>query len=147
MRILVDADACPVKNIIEKVAKIFSIDVIMFIDTSHVLESNYSKIIQVDQGKDAVDLAIISSTKKGDIVITGDYGVASLVLSKGAYAISFNGMYYTNQNIDRLLFERHLSSSIRRSGKKSGHIKKRSVNMDVNFENALYKLCESIKSH
>ena len=105
MKILVDADACPVKNIIEKVAKQFNIEVTMFIDTSHVLESKYSKIVQVGQGQDAVDIAIINHTKLGDIIVTGDYGVASLALSKGAYALSFNGMYYTKDNIDRLLFE------------------------------------------
>ncbi len=143
MKILVDADACPVKNIIEKVAKQFNIDVIMFIDTSHILESNYSKIVQVGQGQDAADFAIINATKKGDIVVSGDYGVASLALGKGAYAINFNGMYYTSNNIDRLLFERHISKKQRRAGRKSSHIKKRSNDMDVSFENALLKLCEN----
>lgn len=146
MKILVDADACPVKNIIEKVAKQFNIKVIMFIDTSHSIESDYSKVVQVGQASDAADHAIINATKKGDIVVTGDYGLASLILSMGAYGINFNGMYYTNQNIDRLLFERHISKKQRRSGRKSGHIKKRSTDMDVSFEKALVNLCESIKT-
>lgn len=144
MRILVDADACPVKNIIEKVAKQFNIQVIMFIDTSHLLDSEYSKVVQVGQGQDAADIAIINHTKPEDIVVTGDYGVASLTLSKGAYALSFNGMYYTKDNIDRLLFERHLSKKQRKAGRRTRRIKKRSHDMDVNFEKALIKLCENI---
>ena len=97
MKILVDADACPVKSIIEKVAKNFNIKVTMFIDTSHILESDYSEIIQVGQGQDAADIAIINNTQKLDIIVTGDYGVASLALAMGAYVISFNGMYYTHE--------------------------------------------------
>ena len=144
MKILVDADACPVKDIIEKVAKQFNIEVTMFIDTSHILESEYSRIIQVGQGQDAADIAIINHTKPGDIIVTGDYGVASLALSKGAYALSFNGMYYTKDNIDRLLFERHISKKQRKAGRRTSRIKKRTNDFDVNFEKALIKLCENI---
>lgn len=143
MKILVDADACPVKNIIEKIAKDFNINVLMFIDTSHILESDYSKIIQVGQGQDAADIAIINNTKKDDIVITGDYGVASLALAKGAYVISFNGMYYTHENIDRLLFERHIGKQQRKAGKRSSPIKKRTKDLDMNFEKALVNLCKN----
>ncbi len=143
MKILVDADACPVKNIIEKVAKQFNIEVTMFIDTSHILESKYSKIVQVGQGQDAVDIAIINHTKLGDIIVTGDYGVASLALSKGAYALSFNGMYYTKDNIDRLLFERHISKKQRKAGRRTSRIKKRTNGFDVNFEKALINLCKN----
>lgn len=143
MKILVDADACPVKNIIEKVAKKFNIEVLMFIDTSHILESDYSKIIQVGQGQDAADIAIINNTKKDDIVITGDYGVASLALVKDAYVISFNGMYYTHENIDRLLFERHIGKQQRKAGKRNSRIKKRTQDLDMNFEKALVSLCNN----
>lgn len=144
MKILVDADACPVKEIIEKVAKEYTLDVIMVIDTSHHLYSNYSKIIQVSQGPDAADFALISHTNKGDIIVTGDYGVASLGLAKGAYVIDFKGMYYTNDNIDRLMFERHISKQQRRAKKRTKHIKKRSKEMDLHFENALIHLCKNI---
>lgn len=147
MKILVDADACPVKSIIENVAKDFNIEVTMFIDTSHILESDYSKIIQVGQGQDAADIAIINNTKKGDIVVTGDYGVASLALAKDAYVISFNGMYYTHDNIDRLLFERHIGKQQRKSGKRNSRIKKRTKSLDRNFKKALIKLCENKNEH
>ena len=147
MKILVDADACPVKSIIEKVAKNFNIKVTMFIDTSHILESDYSEIIQVGQGQDAADIAIINNTQKLDIIVTGDYGVASLALAMGAYVISFNGMYYTHDNIDRLLFERHIGKQQRKASKRNSRIKKRTQDLDIDFENALIKLCKNKNEH
>jgi len=108
MKILVDADACPARNIVIKVAKEFNLEVLMFVDTSHILEDGYSRIITVGQGKDAVDIALINHTEKGDIVVTQDYGVASMALGKQAYAINFNGLIYDANNIDRLMFERYL---------------------------------------
>lgn len=90
MKILVDADACPVKEIIEKVAKQKNIEVVMYIDSSHILSSDYSKIVTISKGRDAVDLALINDSEKGDVIVTQDYGVASLALGRSAYAISIN---------------------------------------------------------
>ena len=64
MKILVDADACPVKEIIEKVAKQKNIEVVMYIDSSHILSSDYSKIVTISKGRDAVDLALINDSEK-----------------------------------------------------------------------------------
>lgn len=143
MKILVDADACPVKNIIEKVAKEFNIEVIMFIDTSHILHSDYSKVITVSKGADAVDLALINQTSQGDVVVTGDYGVASMVIAKKAYPINQNGKVYTEDNIDLLMFERHISRKQRNAGYRTNRIKKRTKLEDENFENSFRKLCLS----
>lgn len=143
MRILVDADACPVKKIIEKVAMEYEIPVTMFIDTSHELYSEYSEIVTVSKAPDAVDFALMNRAKKGDIVVTGDYGVAAMALSKGAYAIHQGGLLYTNDTIDRMLFERHLASVNRKSGKHGSHIKgpkKRTSNDDMRFETMFRKL-------
>jgi len=135
MQIYVDADACPVKSIIEQVARENSIPVIMVIDTSHELTSSYSKILQVSQGKDSVDLVLINHAKKDDIVVTQDYGVASLALGKGCKAIHQSGLIYTNDNIDQLLMERHMSAKSRRTSKHHrGKIKKRTSEDDVRFE-------------
>lgn len=146
MKILVDADACPVKYIIERVAKSFDIPVIMFIDTSHILESDYSQIIQVSKAPDAVDIALINHTRSGDIVVTQDYGVASMALGKRAYAINQNGRYYTDQNIDMLMFERHISKKQRRAGTHTGSIKKRSKDDDDHFEVSFLRLCQQHKA-
>ncbi len=68
-------------------------------------------------GADAVDIALINLCKRGDIVVTQDYGVAALALGKGAKAIHQSGRWYTDDNIDTLLLERHLAKKARRSGK------------------------------
>lgn len=136
MNILVDADACPVVAIIEKVAKEFNIKVILFVDTSHRLESNYSEVITVSKGLDAVDFAVIQRGKKGDLVVTQDYGVAAMALGKGLLALHQSGKRYTNDNIDQMMFERHLAKKARKS---SSHYrgkgpKKRTKEDDEHFE-------------
>lgn len=142
MKILVDADACPVKQIVERIAKQLDIPVIMVIDTSHILESEYSKIIQVSKAPDAVDIALINRTESGDIVVTQDYGVASMALGKRAHAINQNGKYYTEENIDLLMFERHISKKQRRAGGRTSSMKKRSKLDDEHFEAAFFELCK-----
>ena len=107
MQIFVDADACPVVGIVEKVAKEHSVPVTLLCDTNHVLSSDYSEVIVVGAGADAVDYKLISICHKGDIVVSQDYGVAAMALGKSAYAIHQSGKWYTNENIDQMLMERH----------------------------------------
>ncbi len=142
MEVLVDADACPVKDIIITVAKKHNIPVTMIIDTSHELSCDYSKIITVDKARDSVDIALINLVKPGDIVVTQDFGVAALALGKGAKAINQNGLIYTDSNMDKLLFERYLGGKVRRSGGKTAGIKKRTKSDDENFEKAFKSLIE-----
>mgnify|MGYP000701292476 CR=1 FL=1 len=118
MQIFVDADACPVVAIIEKIAKDNSVPVMLLCDTNHVLSSTYSKVVVVGAGADAVDYKLISICHKGDIVVSQDYGVAAMALGKGAYAIHQSGKWYTDDNIDQMLMERHLSKKARRSSRK-----------------------------
>ncbi|MBE5962113.1 MAG: YaiI/YqxD family protein [Lachnospiraceae bacterium] len=147
MNILVDADACPVKGIIEKIAKEYALSVYMFTDTSHELYSEYSKVITVSKAPDAVDFALMNHATKGDIIVTQDYGVAAMALGKGAYAIHQSGLCYTNDNIDRMLFERHLAKEGRR---RKGHAfhgkgpKKRTSEDDVRFEDSFRNLILTI---
>lgn len=136
-KIYVDADACPVKEIIENEAKKYGIEVIMFIDTSHILKSSYSKVIVVDKGHDSADLKIINSVEKNDLVITNDYGLASVALMKGCFCLSFSGLVYTENNINELLFKRFLGSKTRRAGRRDKPIKKRNENDDESFLRAL----------
>ena len=127
MQIFVDADACPVVAIIEKIAKDNSVPVMLLCDTNHVLSSTYSKVVVVGAGADAVDYKLISICHKGDIVVSQDYGVAAMALGKGAYAIHQSGKWYTNDNIDQMLMERHLSKKARRSSRKC-HVKRFTTN-------------------
>ena len=117
MKILIDADACPVTRIAEAIARRHGIPVILLCDTSHVLTSEYSTVRTVGEGADAVDIALINLCGRDDIVVTQDYGVAALALGKGARAIHQSGRWYTDENIDGLLMERHLARKARRSGK------------------------------
>lgn len=140
MQILVDADACPVKEIIVKVAKRYKLPVVMFIDTAHELKDGYSTIVTVDTERDSVDFAILKILTKEDIVITQDFGLAALVLGKGARAINQNGVIFTNENIDRLLFERFLGQKVRRGGGRTVNPKKRAPENNEQFEAGLLKL-------
>lgn len=144
MHILVDADACPVVSIVEKTAKQYQIPCTLLCDTNHVLYSDYSEVKIIGAGADAVDYALINSCHKGDIVVSQDYGVATMALSKGAYAIHQSGRWYTNDNIDQMLMERHMAKKAR-MGKGKHHIKgpaKRTEEDDKRFEASLKQLIE-----
>ncbi|HKL99730.1 MAG TPA: YaiI/YqxD family protein [Mobilitalea sp.] len=142
MKILVDADACPVKEIIEDIAIELQIPVFMFIDTSHILFSGYSEIVVVSKAPDAVDFALINRTNRGDVVVTQDYGVAAMALGRGAYAIHQNGRLYTDDNIDTMLMERDIAKKYRRSRERvGGNTKKRTIENDKKFKDSFYHLC------
>lgn len=148
MKIFVDADACPVVGIVEKIAEKYNIEVTLLCDTNHVLYSNYSDVIVVGAGADAVDFKLISVCHNGDVVVTQDYGVAAMALGKGAYAIHQSGRWYTNENIDRMLMERHLNKKARRGSHKN-HIKgpkKRTDEDDLRFAESFEKLLLMVKS-
>ena len=142
MNILVDADACPVKDIIVKIAKGHSLKVIMLCDTSHMLNDGYSEIVVVDKSRDSVDFALVNKIKKGDIVVTQDYGVAAMSLAKGAKVLNQNGMVYHEGNMDRLLFERHISQKVRRSGGRTSGPGKRTAEDNERFEKAFKNLID-----
>ena len=144
MRILVDADVCPVVYIVERTAKKYDIPVILLCDTNPVLYSDYSEVITVGAGADAVDFKLVSLCRKGDIVVTQDYGVAAMILGKGAYGIYQSGKWYTDENIDQMLIERYLAKKAR-NAKKKRHLKgssKRTEEDDKRFEVFLNKLIE-----
>lgn len=141
-RILVDADACPVVRIVEDIAAAHGLPVTLLCDTNHVLTSSYSEVKVIGAGADAVDFALVNLCARGDIVVTQDYGVAAMALGKGARAIHQSGRIYTPENIDQLLFERHLAKK-QRSGKGKHHLKgprKRTSEDDERFARAFEKL-------
>lgn len=142
MKIFVDADACPVVDIVEDIASEYKLEVTLLCDTNHVLISDYSEVIVVGAGADAVDYKLISICHRGDIVVTQDYGVAAMALGKGAFAIHQSGKWYTNENIDQMLMERHLNKKARRASSRN-HIKgpkKRTDEDDQIFAESFEKL-------
>lgn len=105
-------------------------------------------MIVVGAGADAVDYKLISICHKGDIVVSQDYGVAAMALGKGVYAIHQSGKWYTNENIDQMLMERHLNKKARRGSNKN-HMKgpgKRIDEHDVRFAQSFEKLIRMAKS-
>ena len=142
MKILVDADACLVVRITEQMAKEKGISVTLLCDTNHVLQSDYSDVITVGAGADAVDFKLVSICQKGDLVVTQDYGVVAMILGKGAYGIHQSGKWYTNENIDQMLMERHLNKKARRKSHKN-HLKgprKRTEEDDARFAQSFEKM-------
>ena len=145
MIVYIDADACPVTRIAENIARKHGIPVTLLCDTNHQLSSDYSTVKVIGAGADAVDIALINLCRRGDIVVTQDYGVAALALGKGAKAIHQSGRWYTDDNIDGLLMERHLAGKARRSGKH--HLKgpaKRTAQDDENVAASLNRLIDTV---
>ncbi|MGB7605992.1 MAG: YaiI/YqxD family protein [Lutisporaceae bacterium] len=143
MKIYVDADACPVKQEIIAIADKYQLKAVFIFSTSHSgnlrldEECKNAEIIMVDNVSQAADMAIINRVNSDDVVVTGDFGLASIILSKEAAAISFSGSLFNSGNIDKLLFERYLSSVIRRGGGKIKGPSKRSKQDDFKFKGAL----------
>lgn len=140
MRILVDADACPVKNEIIKAAKQHQLEVLFFVNFHHRITSDYATVIEVDDGADSVDLKLINAMVPGDIIVSQDYGVASLAIGKGGMVLHQNGYRIDESNIDRLMFERHMSKKARKQGKRGPHIKKRTSEHNEIFYTKLLSL-------
>ncbi len=124
MKILVDADACPVVKQVEKIAKKQRVPVILLCDTNHILSSNYSEIKVIGAGADAVDIALANLCQSGDIAVTQDYGVAALVLGKGGYAIHQSGKKYLQTRISTdFLMERHINKKRQECHLQKNHLK------------------------
>lgn len=142
MKILVDADACPVKNIIVNEARVRKLPVFMFIDTSHEINDGYSTVFMVDKAKDSADFALIAKAQSGDIVVTQDFGVAAMALSIGAFAVNQNGLVFDSDNIGALLNERHISQKIRRGGGRTANSPRRTKADDEKFKYAFKTLLD-----
>ncbi len=148
MTVYVDADACPVVPETVAVAKLHGVPVTLLCDTNHVLSSDYARVEVIGAGADAVDFALVNRCQRGDIVITQDYGVAAMALGKGAHPIHQSGMWYTNENIDMLLAERHMHKKARMSHAKH-HLKgpkKRTGEDDERYTASLIRLIEAISA-
>lgn len=133
MKILIDADGCPVVKQATQIAKENNIEVVIFCDTSHIINSDYAQIITVSKGADSVDFALVNEVKSGDIVVTQDYGLAAMVLSKGGKAITQNGMIISDSNLELLLTSRYESKKARMSGAHLKGPKKRTAQNDEEF--------------
>lgn len=144
MRILIDADACPVVDCTLAVAREFRLDCLLLCDTAHQLSRPGAETVVVDQGADSVDFALVRRLAPGDVVVTQDYGLAAMCLGRGAHPIRQDGLVYDDGNIDALLAARHAAQRIRRGGGRLKGPHKRTRDEDAAFAAALRQLLTSL---
>ncbi|GHV07424.1 UPF0178 protein [Clostridia bacterium] len=139
MKILIDADGCPVVDSTIRIAKQHNLECVILCDTSHVFERDGATTVTVSKGADSVDFALVNLAQSGDIVVTQDYGLAAMCLARQAIPISQDGMVYDNGNIDALLLQRHTAKKIRNAGGRLRGNPKRTAEQDAAFEIVLDK--------
>ena len=144
MKLLIDADACPVVNLAIGVAGECGVLATLICDDAHEMKREGAETITVSRGADSADFRLVNLISAGDAVITQDYGLAAMCMAKGASVLDQNGMAYTRENIEGLLWQRHEARKLRRSGKHTKGPKKRTDRQDLDFAEALKKL---LKKH
>ena len=142
MRILIDADGCPVVDIAVQEANKRSLECIILCDTAHNIQRPGARTVTVSKGADSVDFALVNLAVQGDVVITQDYGLAAMCLARKAMVVNQDGLEYTADNIDALLLRRHTAAKLRRQGGRLKGPAKRSREQDVSFQNALVSLLD-----
>lgn len=142
MKVIIDADGCPVVNLTVKECKIRGIEVVLVADTSHIFDIEGVTCIVADKGADSADYVIAGRAAKGDLVITQDYGLAAMCLTKGARVLRQDGLIYTDGNIDSLLRERYENKKARRAKVRIKGMKKRTAEDDIMFLNSLKLLLD-----
>jgi len=143
LRIVIDADGCPVVNITLDIARKFGVECCVVADTAHSFElGDKAEVITVSKGADSADFRIVNLINKGDIVITHDYGLAAMCLAKTDCVLNQNGLIYSQNNIDSLLAQRHISKKIRRAGGRTKGPAKRTAEQNENFTKTLISILE-----
>lgn len=142
MKLMIDADACPVVALAVKTAEKYGVRCVLVCDTAHTFSNVPAEIITVSQGADSADFRIVNLLNAGDIVVTQDYGLAAMCLAKNATALNQNGLIYSEKNMDELLLSRHIHKKVRRAGGRMKGPKKRTKQQDEAFEKALTALFE-----
>lgn len=142
MKVLIDADACPVVNIAVQLCREFHIPCILLCDTAHTIQREGAETLLFDKGSDSVDFALVNRVSPGDIVITQDYGLASMCLARTPHVLHQDGWAYTPDNIDALLFQRHAAKEYRAAGGRTKGPAKRKHTQDRAFRDALAALLQ-----
>ena len=142
MKVLINADACPVVDIVVRLCAKHAVPCLLLCDTAHAVYREGTETLIFDKGADSVDFALVNRVDSGDIVVTQDYGLASMCLARGARVLHQDGWEYTEYNIQALLFQRHESGKYRRAGGRVKGPSKRTKQQDKDFEVALQKLLQ-----
>lgn len=142
MKVLIDADACPVVDIAVSLCRSTGTECLLICDTSHRMERDGASTLVIDKGADSADFALVNRVAPGDIVITQDYGLASMCLARNARVLHQDGWEYTADNIDGLLFQRHEARKFRNAGGRTKGPKKRTPQQDQAFYRALQTILQ-----
>ena len=117
MRIYVDADACPVKAEVQRVARRHAVPVTLVAGSWMRVPMDPNLHLEVvDRALDAADDWIVEHIEPGDVVITSDIPLAARCLAKGACALGATGREFTESNIGDALATRTLLSDLRGAG-------------------------------
>lgn len=138
--VLIDADGCPVVDLTIRICCSRQIPVLILCDTAHQIQREGAQTLVFDKGADSVDFALVNRVRPGDIVVTQDYGLASMCLARRARVLNQNGLEYTSDNIDFLLVRRHENKKLLRSGKHPKGPAKRTREQDNAFAQTLEKI-------
>ena len=142
MKVLIDADACPVVDIAVKLCREFGVECLLLCDTAHEFHRPGAETLVFDKGADSVDFSLVNRVSPGDIVITQDYGLASMCLAKNARVLHQDGWAYTQYNIGGLLEQRHAAKKFRMAGGRTKGPAKRKAEQDNAFRKALQELLQ-----
>lgn len=143
MKVLIDADGCPVVDAAIRQCKKYGLPCLLLCDTSHLFQRDGAETLVFDKGADSVDFALVNRIQPEDIVITQDYGLASMCLARKAKVLHQDGWEYTPDNMDALLLVRHDSRKLRAAGGRTRGPKKRTQAQNDAFEAALDKLLQT----
>ncbi len=144
MNVLIDADGCPVVDITVRLCRHAGVSCLILCDTSHQIDYEDVKTLVFDRGADSVDFALVNLVRAGDLVITQDYGLAAMCLSRKARVLHQDGHEYTDSNIDGLLTFRHTAAKLRRSGAHLHGFRRRSAGQNAAYEAALRQILEEM---
>lgn len=139
-RVLIDADGCPVVDIAVRLAAEYGRECLILCDDAHVFDKPGAKTLTFSRGADSVDFALVNLVRRGDIVVTQDYGLAAMCLAREAVPMDQNGRVFTAENIDGLLMARHTARKIRNAGGRLKGPAKRQAGQDRAFEESLREI-------
>lgn len=143
MKVLIDGDGCPVVDLAVNACRQYNVPCLILCDTAHRMERVGAQTLTFDKGADSVDFALVNRIGPRDVVITQDYGLASMCLARGARVLHQDGWEYTQWNIDALLLQRHESRKYRAAGGRIKGPQKRTKAQDDAFRTALERILQT----
>lgn len=147
MKIYIDADGCPVVKLTIDLAKENGLPAVVVKNYAHVVDSDYAEVVTVDISRDSADYYIANRIRPGDLLVTQDYGLGAMALSRQARVLNQNGLIITDANIMSLLDRRHVNQKMRKEKRIYTKIPKRTKEDDARYIEALAHLIRTGKDN